>query len=83
MAQRFPDMQNAPLLQAKVCQYENSIDGDFIIDRLPEAKNAIVVGGGSGHGFKHAPAIGELVAGMLMQGKETPKAFGLKRFPGK
>jgi glycine/D-amino acid oxidase-like deaminating enzyme len=83
MAQRFPDMQNAPLIHAKVCQYENSVDGDFIIDRLPEAKNAIVVGGGSGHGFKHAPAIGELVAGMLMQGKETPKTFALKRFPGK
>lgn len=83
MARRFPDMQNAPLVHAKICQYEDSIDGNFIIDRLPEAKNVLIVGGGSGHGFKHGPAVGELVTGIIAQGKEIPKEFALKRFPGK
>jgi glycine/D-amino acid oxidase-like deaminating enzyme len=45
-----------------VCQYENSSNGDFLIDRLPGHDNVWLVGGGSGHGFKHGPAVGELVA---------------------
>ncbi len=77
---RFPALSNAPLIQARVCQYENSLDGDFIIDRHPEAKNALIVGGGSGHGFKHAPAVGELAAEILLHGKQTPKEFRLGRF---
>lgn len=76
---RFPALSNAPLIQARVCQYENSLDGDFIIDRLPDAKNALIVGGGSGHGFKHAPAIGELVAAILLKGTQTPKEFRIGR----
>lgn len=77
---RFPALSNAPLIHSRVCQYENSLDGDFIIDRLPDTNNAIIVGGGSGHGFKHAPAIGELAALILTKGKQTPKEFRIGRF---
>ncbi|MCU0427197.1 MAG: FAD-dependent oxidoreductase [Candidatus Kapabacteria bacterium] len=80
---RFPALSNAPLIQARVCQYENSLDGDFIIDRLPDANNALIVGGGSGHGFKHAPAIGELAANILLDGKQTAREFRLGRFARK
>lgn len=80
---RFPSLSNAPLINARVCQYENSLDGDFIIDKLPEASNALIVGGGSGHGFKHAPAIGELAAAILLDGKQTAKEFRLGRFARK
>ena len=62
---RFPGLQNAPLLNGRVCPYENSPDGNFIFEKHPEADNVIFLGGGSGHGFKHGPALGELVANTL------------------
>jgi glycine/D-amino acid oxidase-like deaminating enzyme len=65
---RFPLLRHAPLLENRVCPYENSPDGNFIIDTHPEASNIIFMGGGSGHGFKHGPALGELIANLLHGG---------------
>ncbi len=62
LARRFPDLADAPLVHGRVCQYENSSNGDFLIDRLPGHDNVWLVGGGSGHGFKHGPAVGEMVS---------------------
>ncbi len=62
LAQRFPALTEAPLLGSRVCQYENSSNGDFLIDRLPGQEHVWLVGGGSGHGFKHGPAVGKRVA---------------------
>jgi len=77
LRRRFPAMTNAPLVESRVCQYENTASGDFLIDRHPEHENVWLVGGGSGHGFKHGPAVGEYVAG-LIAGTTTPEAtFGL------
>lgn len=59
---RFPELKNAPVVESRVCPYENSEDGNFIFERHPEANNVWFLGGGSGHGFKHGPALGELVA---------------------
>lgn len=59
---RFPDLADAPLIHSRVCQYENSSNGDFLIDRLPGHDRVWLVGGGSGHGFKHGPAVGKRVA---------------------
>lgn len=67
----FPILKDAPLLESRVCQYENSLDHQFIMDHHPSAANVWLVGGGSGHGFKHGPAIGEMVAD-LVQGKAQP-----------
>jgi glycine/D-amino acid oxidase-like deaminating enzyme len=53
------------LVESRVCQYENSSNGDFLIDRHPEWSNVWLVGGGSGHGFKHGPAVGRLVADLV------------------
>jgi two-component system CheB/CheR fusion protein len=58
----LPELAAAPLVHARVCQYENSSNGDFLIDRLPGSERVWLVGGGSGHGFKHGPAVGERVA---------------------
>jgi glycine/D-amino acid oxidase-like deaminating enzyme len=80
LAFRFPGLQGAPLLEARVCQYENSPDEHFIIDRHPEAGNAWLVGGGSGHGFKHGPAVGELVARLVLTGEAPDAQFRLSRF---
>ena len=59
---RFPGLRGAPLVENRVCPYENSPDGNFIFQSHPEAANVWFLGGGSGHGFKHGPALGELVA---------------------
>ena len=61
-AQRFPQLAGAPIVQSLVCQYENTSNGDFLIDRHPDFENVWLVGGGSGHGFKHGPAVGEYAA---------------------
>ncbi len=66
IAHRFPGLKNAPLVESRVCPYENSPDGNFIFDIHPEAGNVIFLGGGSGHGFKHGPALGEWVAKKLV-----------------
>ena len=79
LAERFPELAKAPLLSGEVCQYENSPDGNLIIDRHPEASNVWLVGGGSGHGFKLSPAVGEMVASAILSGKDIPKIFSLER----
>jgi len=79
LAFRFPGLEGAPLLEARVCQYENSPDEHFIIDRHPAAANAWLVGGGSGHGFKHGPAVGELVARLVLAGEAPDPQFRLSR----
>lgn len=65
MARRFPALADAPLSEARVCQYENSANGDFLIDRHPRWDNALLVGAGSGHGFKHGPAVGRYAAALV------------------
>src|SRR4029434_2292133 len=59
---RFPALANRPLVESRVCQYENSSNGDFLIDRHPQWENVVLVGAGSGHGFKHGPAVGNYAA---------------------
>jgi glycine/D-amino acid oxidase-like deaminating enzyme len=77
---RFPALAGAPLLGGEVCQYEATPDSHLIVDVHPEASNAWIVGGGSGHGFKMGPAIGEIVASAVL-GESTPDStFALSRF---
>ncbi len=74
LAMRFPALAVAPLLGAEVCQYENTSNGDFVIDRHPAFDNVWIAGGGSGHGFKHGPAVGEYLADrMLHDGLVEPR----------
>jgi glycine/D-amino acid oxidase-like deaminating enzyme len=65
LARRLPALKNAPLVESRVCQYENTSNGDFLIDRHPQFENGWLVGGGSGHGFKHGPAVGEYVTARI------------------
>ena len=80
MAFRFPGMKDAPLVESRVCQYEQTADDHFIVDRHPEAEQVWLVGGGSGHGFKHGPALGELVAKLVVKEGEAPACWRLGRF---
>lgn len=77
LASRFPTLKGAPLVESRVCQYENTSNGDFLIDRHPDFENVWLVGGGSGHGFKHGPALGEYVARLVTQGGATGPRFSL------
>lgn len=65
LARRLPALKDAPVIETRVCQYENTSNGDFLIDRHPAIENVWLVGGGSGHGFKHGPAVGEYVAARI------------------
>jgi monomeric sarcosine oxidase len=77
VGERFPALRGAPVVAAEVCQYENSSNGDFLIDRHPDFDNLWLVGGGSGHGFKHGPAVGEYVAERVISGGSVEPRFSL------
>jgi len=77
VARRFPALKHAPIAETRVCQYENTSNGDFLIDRHPEMENVWLVGGGSGHGFKHGPAVGKYLMGQLLDGAPTEPRFSL------
>ena len=80
LAFRFPALTDAPLLETRVCQYEQTPDSHFIVDRHPRSENVWIVGGGSGHGFKHGPAIGELVTELILKDREPNRLWRLGRF---
>jgi len=79
LAHRFPRLASAPLVETRVCQYENSPDDHLIVDRHPEANNVWLVGGGSGHGFKLSPALGEHVAQCVLDGEKLKPMFSIGR----
>jgi glycine/D-amino acid oxidase-like deaminating enzyme len=80
IAFRFPSMKDAPLVETRVCQYEQTPDSNFIVDRHPQAENVWLLGGGSGHGFKHGPALGEMMAELIMKDGEADVRWRISRF---
>jgi sarcosine oxidase len=70
LARRLPTLKDAPVTEARVCQYENTSNGDFLIDLHPRFDNVWLVGGGSGHGFKHGPVVGEYVGARIEGSKD-------------
>jgi glycine/D-amino acid oxidase-like deaminating enzyme len=77
LGQRLPALRQAPLAETRVCQYENTSNGDFLIDRHPDFDNVWLVGGGSGHGFKHGPAVGEYAASRILYGAPPEPRYSL------
>jgi glycine/D-amino acid oxidase-like deaminating enzyme len=77
LRKRFPALARAPLVESRVCQYENTSNGDFLIDRHPHRENVWLVGGGSGHGFKHGPWVGEYVASQIAGTAPAEPRFSL------
>ncbi len=80
IAFRFPAMKDAPLIETRVCQYEQTADSNFIVDRHPRMDNVWLLGGGSGHGFKHGPALGEMMAKLILKDGEPKAVWRLSRF---
>ena len=64
-AARLPGLRDAPLLEARVCQYANTPSGDLLLDRHPDHHSVWLAGGGSGHGFKLGPAVGAYIAARI------------------
>ena len=83
IAFRFPGLKDAPLVETRVCQYEQTPDSHFIIDRHPANENVWILGGGSGHGFKHGPAIGGMLAELILKEGEPDAVWRLHRFATK
>jgi glycine/D-amino acid oxidase-like deaminating enzyme len=80
-AARFRGLEDAPLAFSRICPYALTVDTNFVIARHPERESHWLLGGGSGHGFKHGPALAEYVASVL-DGEPDPR-FGLgPREPG-
>ena len=77
LSRRVPGLAGAPIVETRVCAYENTETGDFLLDRHPGHENVWIAGGGSGHGFKHGPAIGELMARMVLDGEHPDARFAI------
>lgn len=80
LARRFPALADAPIVETRVCQYEMSPIGDFLMDRHPGASNTWLLGGGSGHGFKMGPAVGETMAQQVLDGDAPAAKFSYAAF---
>jgi sarcosine oxidase len=80
---RFPALKSQPIVESRVCQVTNSLKGDFVIDRHPELSNVWLAGAGSGHGFKHGPALGEYLAARMLRGTTNSELDPLFRFPAR
>jgi glycine/D-amino acid oxidase-like deaminating enzyme len=78
-AERFPALEGAPLVGSEICQYESTPDANFIVDRHPAAANVWIAGGGSGHGYKMGPVIGELLASLVLERTAPDPRFTLHR----
>jgi glycine/D-amino acid oxidase-like deaminating enzyme len=77
LKRRVPALSQAPVTETRICQYENTSNGDFLIDRHPDFDNVWLVGGGSGHGFKHGPTVAEYVVKMLSGDGQVEPRFEL------
>lgn len=80
---RFPALTGATLVKHHTCVYENSLDGDYIMDQASGLSNAIMLCGSSGHGFKMGPAVGEMVKQHIDGQKSFPEEFRLERLKGR
>lgn len=81
VAERFPDLVDAPVVESRACHYELSVSRNFIIDRHPGYENVWFAGGGSAEGFKFGPRVGEYVARRVLGRLDRPElaeAFRLR-----
>jgi glycine/D-amino acid oxidase-like deaminating enzyme len=79
LAHRFPALADQPLVESRVCQTEMTVDAHFIVQRHPEWSNVWIAGGGSGHGLKHGPIVGEYIARRVAGKDEEPDVEALFR----
>lgn len=71
----FPELVDAPLIRTRLCLYGDTFDGDFWIDHDPAREGLVVAAGDSGHGFKFAPILGDLIADVV---ERRPNPFAAR-----
>ena len=76
---RFPKLHGLPIAETRVCQYENSLDGNYIINYHEDNDNVLILSGSSGHGFKLGPGLGELVKNIITSDIKIPNFFNISR----
>jgi len=81
LAHRFPALAEMPLVYTRTCQYELTADGNFILAPHPDHSNLWLLGGGSGHGFKHGPAFAEYAASVIRGNSPVDSRFALGSRP--
>ncbi len=81
VARRFPGLADAAVREARTCRYELTADSNFIAAEHPSLPRTWLVGGGSGHGFKHGPALAERVVAAMRGADALPRRFGLHARP--
>jgi sarcosine oxidase/L-pipecolate oxidase len=64
-AENLPELLDLPLETARLCWYTDSVDNSFLISQVPKTSNLFVASGGSGHGFKFLPVLGEHIVDVL------------------
>lgn len=72
----FPALADAPLISTRLCLYCDTFDGNFWLDHHPQRPGLVVAAGDSGHAFKFAPVLGELIADAV----ERKQDSAMKRF---
>jgi glycine/D-amino acid oxidase-like deaminating enzyme len=77
LAERFPALAGAPVRSSPSCHYSLTADGNFLFARHPEHERVWLLGGGSGHGYKHGPAVAEHAAAVLAGEAEPEPRFAL------
>jgi glycine/D-amino acid oxidase-like deaminating enzyme len=80
-AKWFPALARQPLVDSRICQREDSVDDHFIVQPHPDLTNVWLVGGGSGHGYKHGIMLGDYVARRVTGQDRNPElaaTFALK-----
>jgi glycine/D-amino acid oxidase-like deaminating enzyme len=75
LRRRFPSLAAAPLLFSQVCQYALTPDAEWVVAEV--SPGVWLLGGDSGHGFKHAPALAGYLTGVLDGDREPEPRFGL------
>ena len=75
--QRLPGLGDAPIVETRVCQYEYAEDKNYLLDRHPDFTNVWIAGGGSGHGFKNGPMVGDYVARLVVDQAPTDPRFSI------
>jgi sarcosine oxidase len=76
-AERFPALAQAEVALAKVCPYSLTADTNFVLAPHPDLPGNWILGGGSGHGFKHGPALAEYAARVISGSEQPDERFGL------
>ncbi len=75
---RFPALLDAPLKESRACQHERTLTWHYVLDHHPANPKVWLAGGGSGHGYKQAPAVGEALARAALD--RSPVALADRRF---